>query len=149
MRPNKFVCEKCGDLHSDILHSEGSQCKSVINFYYKDGYHLCEGTVKKIDVLDITTFEEFELFAECKVQEYFDLKLKPLIVKDMKRLKIKRINSIMGVTFLTMNNGKEYSDNEFVETNQVRKIEFMKKWISRLRFGELYRLINYDIDLTK
>ena len=36
----------------------------------------------------------------------FDKIVKPVITKEMKRLKIKTVQQVMGVIFITLNNGK-------------------------------------------
>lgn len=54
-------------------------------------------------------------------QTAFDQYCKPLIVQEMKRLKIRKIDYVMGVYFFTLNNGKQMSDSEFEESTEARK----------------------------
>lgn len=76
----------------------------------------------------------------------FDKIVKPVITKEMKRLKIKTVQQVMGVIFITLNNGKEFSDTEFEESSSIRK-QFLENYIYPLQSDPFYTLINSDITL--
>ena len=81
---------------------------------------------------------------EQAAQLSFDTNIKPLIIKEMKRLKIKKVEQIMGVDFITLNNGKKYSDIEFEGKSESSKT-FLEDFIYPLNDGHFYTLINHDI----
>lgn len=83
---------------------------------------------------------------EKAAQLAFEKEIKPLIIKEMKRLKIKSVEQIMGVDFITLNNGKKYSDSDFENRSEISK-KFLEDFIYPLNEGLFYSLINHDIFL--
>lgn len=77
-------------------------------------------------------------------QHAFDQHCKPLIVAEMRRLKIKKINYVMGVYFFTMNNGRQLSDTDFEESTSTRK-KFVDEYV--YPFSDRIRAVNNDIEL--
>lgn len=58
---------------------------------------------------------------EQAAQSAFDTNCRPLIEKEMRRLKIRKIEYVMGVYFFTLNDGRQLSDTEFEESTEARK----------------------------
>lgn len=80
------------------------------------------------------------------VQKVFDTEARPIIEKEMRRLKIARIQHIMGVEFFTFNSGKVLSDNEFIESSEARK-NFYDQNIAPWKERGFYQMVDTDIEL--
>jgi protoheme ferro-lyase len=91
----------------------------------------------------MNTTEEIQAYIEQIAQSAFNKYAKPLIRKEMQKLKIKSIETVMGVIFFTMQNGETISDSDF-QTTERRK-EFVEKFIIPWHTNHFYTLINADV----
>lgn len=78
-------------------------------------------------------------------QKIWETKVKPEMIKRMKRLGITKIEYRMGIPFFTLINGNDYSDDEFV-TMTIPKKEFYHIFIDP--WHEYGYPIDYDVDLA-
>lgn len=67
------------------------------------------------------TITEARATIEQAAQQAFNDNCKPLIEKEMRRLKIRKIEYNMGVYFFTLNDGRQLSDTQFEESTEARK----------------------------
>lgn len=67
------------------------------------------------------TINEARAKIEQVAQQAFNEHCRPLIEKEMRRLKIRKIEYVMGVYFFTLNDGRQLSDTEFEESTEARK----------------------------
>lgn len=62
----------------------------------------------------------------------------------MKSCRVKAIESIMGVTFYTLNSGTSYSDTEITNRYPNGKIAALVNTIDKYEEGPFYSLININ-----
>lgn len=77
-------------------------------------------------------------------QNVWETKVKPEMIKRMKRLGVTKIEYRMGVPFFTLTDGNSYSDDDFIAMTQPKK-EFYETYIEP--WHEYGYPIDYDVDL--
>lgn len=90
------------------------------------------------------TITEARATIEQAAQQAFNDNCKPLIEKEMRRLKIRKIRYNMGVYFFTLNDGRQLSDTQFEESTEARK-KFAEEYV--YPFSEPFCVDN-DIEVT-
>lgn len=146
----KYVCESCGNVVSEDFFFytkdiKEKPCKVVI-IEDRSSVTFCQGSYKEVTDL-IDNAESFSDAFYKQTQDLFDSTLKPIIVKEMKRLKIKSIDFSMGMYFFTLNNGKVLSDSEMDESTWARRL-FIRKFINPLSKNPFYTCLNINIEIT-
>lgn len=145
-RYKRYVCNKCGEYSEHV--NEHFECYRMFDIQKTNGYERtqCDGEMKPIEDVNYMHSSSMLDAIQESAQKIFDEQFKPQMVKEMKRLKIKRIESSMGVTFFTFNNGKCLSDFDFFESSSARNA-FYNRFIQPLGKTPLYQLIDFQIKL--
>lgn len=145
----KYVCESCGNIVSEDFFFytkdiKEKPCKEIIA-EDRNSVTFCHGSYKEVtDVID--NVESFSDAFYKQVQDLFDSTLKPIIIKEMRKLKIKSIDQTMGTYFFGFQDGRVLSDSE-MEDSTLRRRLFMKKFIRPLSSQPFYSCLYIDIKL--
>ena len=91
------------------------------------------------------TIAEARATIEQEAQRAFNEHCRPLIEKEMRRLKIRKIKYTMGVYFFTLNDGRQLSDTQFEESTEARK-KFAEEYVYPFSSEPLF--VDNDIEVT-
>jgi hypothetical protein len=91
-------------------------------------------------------FDKIKEQLENNFQAEWNRIVRPLIVAEMKRLGIKAIKQVMGVDFITLNNGKSYADDELADISLKYK-KFLDEFVYPWNDQPYYNMIDHDIKL--